>query len=258
MRTLKLTIAYDGTAYAGWQRQARVRGAVPTIQGTLERVLSRLLQERVRVTGSGRTDSGVHALGQVAHIRIANPMPLDVLQRALNQLVPSDIVVTAMERARAGFHARFSALRKRYRYRLALAPHRWPFTRHYVYHVRSPLRVAAMQRAARALKGAHDFRPFEAAGGREHATVRRVTDVRWRRSNGELWFDIEADGFLYKMVRRIVGTLLDIGRGAKPHTAIRDILRGGADRLVGPTAPAHGLTLVSVTYILPPPHKAGG
>lgn len=253
MRTLKFTIAYDGTRYAGWQRQTNQKQ--PTIQETLEKILSRLLQERVRVIGSGRTDSGVHAVGQVAHIRIAKRMPLATLQRAANQLLPRDIVITRLARVRAAFHARFSARRKRYRYRLAVTPHPSPFARHYVYHVRRPLRVAAMRRAAQALTGTHDFRPFQSAGGRAD-TVRCVTEARWLRRDGELWFDIEANGFLYKMVRRIVGTLLEVGRGAQPPTVIRDILRTGNDRLVGPTAPAHGLTLVSVTYILPPLHTA--
>ena len=260
MRTLKLTIAYDGTRYAGWQRQAVTRSAfgvrrseakVPTVQGTLERVLSRVLDERVHVVGSGRTDSGVHALAQVAHVRSANHMPLATLRRALNQLLPPDIVVTGIARAGATFHARFSAKRKRYRYRLALTPAPSPFARHYAYHVRGLLRIAAMRRAARALKGAHDFKPFQVAGRHTTNTTRCVTDLRWVRRDGELWFEIEANGFLYKMIRRIMGTLLDVGRGSKPPTVIKNILRHGNPCLVGPTAPAHGLTLVSVTYILP-------
>ena len=250
-RTLKLTIAYDGTHYAGWQRQDVPRAAgprPPTIQAALERVLRRILQERVTVVGSGRTDSGVHALAQVAHVRASTSLPPATVQRALNSLLPPDIAVTQVQRAPKTFHARFSAKRKRYRYRLVVGPCPSPFNRHYAYHVRAPLNVAAMRQAARWLKGRHDFRPFQAAGTRVTATVRHVTDARWLARDGEWWFEIEADGFLYKMVRRIAGTLVDIGRGKHAPALIRHMLQTGDTRRVGPTLPPHGLVLVSVTY----------
>ena len=252
-----MTVAYDGTQYAGWQRQTkysaewkvqRQRRKPSTIQETLERVLSHVLQEQVRVVGSGRTDSGVHALGQVAHVRTRSRLRPAVVQRAANALLPPDIVVKRCARAATTFHARYAAQRKRYRYRLGIGQYPSPFERRHVYHVRAPLDVAAMRRAARTLKGAHDFAPFQAAGGRVDGAKRRVTQVRLARHGEELWFEIAANGFLYKMARRIVGTLLAVGRGQRPASVIRDILETGNASLVGPTAPAHGLALVSVTY----------
>lgn len=249
MRTLKLTIAYDGTCYAGWQRQDHVRGKrPPTIQATLEHALSRVLGERVSVVGSGRTDTGVHALGQVAHVRTRSRLAPAVVQRATNAFLPPDIVVTDVQRVAKAFHARFGVRRKCYRYRLHVGPWRWPLTRLYAHHVTDPLNVPAMRRAACALLGTHEFRPFQAAGGRVSDTVRCVTAARWRRHGEEWWFEIAANGFLYKMVRRIVGTLVDVGRGRRPPSVIREILDTGNAALVGSTAPAHGLTLVSVSY----------
>src|SRR3989338_5280241 len=183
-RMFKLTIAYDGTSYAGWQRQAktsaelRVQSSeekVLTVQGTLERVLSRVLDERVQVIGSGRTDSGAHALGQVAHVRTRSRLAPAVVQRAVNACLPPDIAVTQLTRAARTFHARYAARRKRYRYRLGIGHYPSPFERYYVHHVRAPLNVAAMRRAARTLTGTHDFAPFQAAGGRVAHTRRRVT-----------------------------------------------------------------------------------
>ena len=163
MRTLKLTVAYDGTRYAGWQSQVRrnqkpVTGnqRKPTIQGTLEQVLGKILQERVTVVGSGRTDAGVHALAQIAHVKTRSAIPCARLQRSLNQLLPPDIAVARLEEADEAFHARFDARRKRYRYRLftgAVVP---PFIRPYVHHVRAPLRVSAMRRELAALRGRRD------------------------------------------------------------------------------------------------------
>jgi len=243
-RVLKLTLAYDGTHYAGWQRQ---RGQ-PTIQAALEQVLRRVCNERVRVVGSGRTDRGVHALGQVAHVHTRSRLPLTRLQRALNSLLPPDIVVTSINTVSATFHARFSAKRKRYRYRMAIGPWVSPFVRRYVYWMRQPLQLVTMQHAARALLGTHDFAPFQAMGRPTRETVRRITQASITRHGEELWVEIEATGFLYKMVRRIVGTLIHIGQGQRPPTLIREILKSSNSASVGPTAPAQGLTLVSVSY----------
>jgi tRNA pseudouridine38-40 synthase len=232
----------------------------------------------VRVIGSGRTDAGVHALAQVAHASIRSRIPLGHLQRGLNALLRPHIVVTGIEEARAGFHARYDARRKRYRYRIINAPTVLPFERRYVHHVTTPLNAAVMKREAQALRGRHDFAPFakqgppsrtallpvrfgEASAKLAHDsarakqgspvkdTRRTVTEVRLiRRAGGLLEFEIEADGFLYGMVRRIVGTLLDIGRDVRSPGTIADILRTKCARLVGPTAPARGLCLVRVQY----------
>ncbi len=249
MRTLKLTVAYDGTHYAGWQVQDTSRQK-PTIQGAIEQALRQILQERVRVVGSGRTDAGVHALAQVAHVKTRSTMPCARLQRSLNELLPPDIAVTRLEDVAPAFHARFDAYRKRYRYRVFTGPVVPPFTRLYVHHVRSSLRVSAMRRELSALRGRHDFLAFarlprQAAG---RTTIRAITDARLTKRGSELHLELEGNGFLHTMVRSIAGTLIDVGRGRLPEGTVRRMLRMGDRRLAGTTAPPQGLVLVSVTY----------
>ena len=244
VRTLKLTIAYDGTRYAGWQVQENK----PTIQATLEQVLKRILRERVKVVGSGRTDAGVHALAQVAHVRISSTLPRDRLLRSLNQVLPLDIAVTQIEEAPASFHARFRTRSKQYRYRIFTGEVVTPFLRPYVHHVRIPLNVSLMRREAMRLQGRHDFRGFASAGATTRTTIRTISVVRLVRRGPELHLELEGDGFLQTMVRSIAGTLLDIGRGRLASGTVQRILRTGDRRLAGTTAPAQGLILVSVTY----------
>ena len=194
-RVLKLTIAYDGTRYAGWQRQNHRHGTHPSIQAELERALSRVLHERVRVTGSGRTDSGVHALAQVAHMRTRSRLPSSLMVRAINSQLPNDIVVSRVSVARGTFHAQRDATRKAYRYRIRTGAAS-PFDREYVYHVHGALNVAAMRRAARALTGTHDFAPFQAAGSPRQSTVRRLTGARVQQHNGYVDIELAGKGFL--------------------------------------------------------------
>jgi len=267
MRTLKLTIAYDGTRYAGWQSQtgtrqtparrwrtpgraahSRLRKQKPTIQETLETALQTVLRQPVKVVGSGRTDAGVHAEGQVAHIRIHSPMPAGRLLRAANALLPSDIAVTGVEDAAPAFHARFQARRKRYRYRLYTGDVAPPFIRPYVHELRAPLSFARMRREAAALTGRHDFRAFARVPERQGGTTRTLYDVRIRRWGPEIACEFEGNGFLYTMVRSMVGTLVDVGRGRLPTGTVRRMLRSRRRELAGTTAPAKGLTLVSVAY----------
>ncbi|HAM41853.1 MAG: tRNA pseudouridine(38-40) synthase TruA [Omnitrophica WOR_2 bacterium RIFCSPLOWO2_02_FULL_63_16] len=259
MRTLKLTIAYDGTRYAGWQVQRHKRPAPstqhtahstqkPTIQGTLEETLGRILQEQVRVVGSGRTDAGVHAHAQVAHLKTRSAIASEKLERAVNGLLPPDITVSRIDEAPESFHAQRQAVSKRYRYTLVIGPAVLPFERSYVHHVRSPLRVARMRRAAQRLRGSHDFRAFCASGSSAKTTRRRLSDVQVTQKPGHLAIELEGNGFLYKMVRGVVGTLLEIGRGRLPEGIIERILRTKDRRLVGPTAPARGLMLLNVSY----------
>jgi tRNA pseudouridine38-40 synthase len=222
--------------------------AKPTIQGTLERVLSQILQEPVRVLGSGRTDAGVHALAQVAHLRTRSQLPRERLLRSVNALLPPDIAVMRIEAAPEGFHAQFQARSKRYRYRIFTGPVVPPFIRPYVHHVRVPLNVGLMRREAAALAGRHDVRAFARAGSGRSETVRTIRECRVVRRNQELHVEVEADGFLRTMVRSLVGTLLDIGRGRLPPGRIRALLRRGSRELAGTTAPARGLALVSVSY----------
>ncbi len=258
MRVLKLTIAYDGTRYAGWQvQQAGTQQTAhsrqkPTIQGTLERVLEQIVREPVRVIGSGRTDAGVHALAQVAHLRTRAALPRERLLRSLNALLPSDIAVLTVQDTYPAFHARFDAASKRYRYRIFIGPVVPPFIRPFVRHMRTPLNLALMRREAAGLRGRHDVKAFARASRPMRSTVRQMTDLRIRRQGDEIQIEIEGTGFLHTMVRSIVGTLIDIGRGRLPTGTIRRMLRTKDRRLAGTTAPACGLTLVSVAY---PSHR---
>lgn len=248
MRTLKLILAYDGTNYAGWQMQRR--HDTPTIQGTLQRALYQILHEPVAVVGSGRTDAGVHATAQTAHVKIRSAISCRRLHRALNGVLPPDIVVTDVAEAPAQFHARFDAKMKRYRYRIVHGAFVSPFERRYVHQVRAPLNVALMRREAAALLGRHDMRAFQKAGRPMRRTRRTISDLRIRRRKTDLSIEIEANGFLHTMVRSIVGTLIDVGRGHRPPGTIATLLRTKNRRLVGPTAPAKGLCLLQVRYSL--------
>lgn len=262
MRILKLTIAYDGTRYAGWQTQnpgrqkpeGRKQKAVgkrqQTIQETLEAVLRRILQEPVRVIGSGRTDAGVHALAQVAHIKVRSSIPRERLLRSLNQLLPLDIAVTRIEEVRPAFHARFGAITKRYQYRIFLGEVVPPFIRPYVHQVRTPLNVQRMRLEASALKGRHDFKAFARTDSvrQQRSSRRAMTAVSLTRRGEELRLEVEGNGFLHTMVRSIAGTLIDVGRGHVPAGTVRRMLTSRKRQLAGTTAPAKGLTLVSVEY----------
>ncbi|MBI4341731.1 MAG: tRNA pseudouridine(38-40) synthase TruA [Candidatus Omnitrophica bacterium] len=260
MRTLKLTIAYDGTRYGGWQVQHGHQASKPTIQGTLETILRRILRERVVVVGSGRTDAGVHAMAQVAHIRTRSRSSCAQLLHSLNQLLPADIAVLSLEEVDAHFHAQYRAIRKRYRYRIFTGTVASPFIRPYVHQVRAPLQVARMRREAAALRGRHDFRAFTRGGGagphtnhvgvgvNRRTTTRTIGGISLTRRNQEVQLDVEGNGFLHTMVRTIAGTLIDVGRGRLPAGTIRRMLTTGDRRLTGTVAPARGLTLISVEY----------
>jgi len=245
LRTLKLTIAYDGTNYIGWQIQHSPR---PTIQGTLRAALRQVLQERVTVWGSGRTDTGVHALAQVAHTKTRSTIACHRLRYILGHILPPDIAVLRLEEAAPGFHAQFSVLRKRYRYTIVNGPVVSPFERRYVHQVRAPLDVRLMRRELAVLRGRHDVRAFQRTGRPVRDHRRTITQIRLTQRGDHLFLDIEADGFLYAMVRRIVGTLIDIGRGHRPPGTMAAILKSRSARLAGPTAPPHGLCLLSVHY----------
>ncbi len=247
-RTLKLTLSYDGTAYCGWQVQPNG----PTIQQAMERAFATIFGARISITASGRTDAGVHARGQVASCELPTEMSLERICRALNGNLPADIRVLSVEEAPAGFHAIRDAIRKRYRYCLDDAPIHDVFRRNFVWHVRAGrLDVVAMQQAARALIGTHDFRSFQAAGSDRKTTVRTIfaLDVqRCEATSGEIVIEIEADGFLYNMVRNIVGSLVEIGLGNQSVHWLEDVLAARDRTQAGRTAPPEGLLLLHVTY----------
>ena len=248
MRHLKLTLAYDGTNYAGWQVQPNG----PTIQAAMEKAWADVTSESLRITASGRTDSGVHALGQICSVGTESTIANDALVRALNTFLPDDICVLDIEDAPENFHAIYDATHKHYQYRIQLGPLADVFQRHFCWHLRRLDNIQAMQVAAGYLVGQHDFAAFQAAGSDRLTTVRTVTRLELQLT-GEapyrfLTIDICADGFLYNMVRNIVGTLVEIGFGRRPPEWINDVLASGDRRLAGQTAPPQGLFLVDVTY----------
>lgn len=244
MRNVRVLVAYDGSCYHGWQRQS----GFPSVQEELEGALATLVGEPVSVHGSGRTDTGVHALGQVASFHLETRLDDTTLRNALNAHLPSDVVVRAAETCPDDFHARFSARGKRYAYAVTTAPVRSPFARRRAHSVRGPLDTGAMQRAAAQLLGRHDFRAFAGAGSPRRTTVRSLQHARWIVRRERLVLVVQGDGFLYNMVRNLAGTLLEVGRGKLAPEEVGAILAGRDRRRAGPTAPAHGLYLLRVLY----------
>lgn len=233
-------MAYDGTAYAGFQIQPNA----PTVQGELERVLAVICGEPVRITGAGRTDAGVHASGQVIDLRTTSGLATEELERGVNALLPEDIAISSLEPAEDSFHARFSATGRTYEYRIRNAAVRDPlWTRRELWHP-AELDVAAMRAAAAHLIGRHDFAAF-AAGESGERTVKRA---EWISEGSVLRFEIESDAFLRGMVRGIVGTLLWVGRGKLTVERFAEVLAARDRALAGPSAPAKGLCLVAVRY----------
>lgn len=273
LQTWKLTVAYDGTGFSGWQ----VQPGEKTVQGELQGALGRVTGERPLPQGSGRTDAGVHALGQVASFELAAAIPAENLQRALNRTLPAAIRVLEAKRVRSGFHARHSAVTKSYEYRVCQDPICPPFLVRYVHACTWPMNLEALQEAAQRLLGEHDFLSFaatdpdlatrkgggteqadgEEAGGEEETwprkgTVRRVFSSEWSREESRsgrlLIYRIRGNGFLHHMVRNLVGTMLDVGRGRTASSEIPVALAARARAAAGPTAPAQGLFLKCVEY----------
>jgi tRNA pseudouridine38-40 synthase len=244
-RNIRLLLEYDGTRYHGWQRQA---DAV-TIQQTLEEALARLTGEKVALIGSGRTDAGVHALKQVANFRLKSTIPLKAFHDGLNSMLPKDIAVLEAAEASPEFHARKSALHKTYEYRILNRRNRSPLHRHYAWWIAPRLDLEALAAAAAFLPGEHDFSAFRARGSDNINPVRQILTATWRDEPGAwLSFTITATGFLRGMVRSLVGTMAEAGRGKVPATLLAELLTSGARHLAGPTAPPQGLYLVEVFY----------
>ena len=254
---LRFDVAYDGTDFNGWQ----VQPGLPTIQGTLEEVIGSIQGTSVHVAGSGRTDAGVHALAQVAAVSITNPIPPDNFRRAVNRLLPRSIRILNVQRVAAEFHPRFDALRKTYEYRIFRDEVCPPFARNYVYHHPYPLHEASMLQMATLLEGEHDFSAFAATDERDKlgaSKVRRVYHSGFQRSGDHLIYTVTGSGFLKHMVRNVVGTLIQAGRGILDRDALLACLQPGCTRPAGPTVPASGLFLVSVEYPEPPPSLSDG
>ncbi|GAB4485137.1 MAG: tRNA pseudouridine(38-40) synthase TruA [Thermodesulfovibrionales bacterium] len=255
MRRIRLHLQYDGTGYQGWQSQRSGR----TIQDTIESRLSRIVGSHLRITGAGRTDAGVHALGQVAAFSTESALPAETFRRALNATLPADIRVLAAEDADPGFHPRYDAVLKRYSYLLCMNSLPSAFMHRYLWELRQGLDVAAMQAAAALLTGTHDFSAFRGSGCSAKSPVRTVSSLiivrleampflGWALPGDFLKIQIEGDAFLRHMVRNIVGTLVETGLGKLPPEAAGEILRSLDRNQAGPTAPAHGLFLEKIFY----------
>lgn len=244
-RNFKLVIEYDGANYHGWQRQA----GVLTIQEALELRLEVMLGRAVHVRGSGRTDAGVHARGQVVNFYARTRLQPDQILRGLNSLLPPDIVVLQAEEVPDSFHARYSAVSKAYEYRILNRPTASALERNRAWHIRQPLDVKAMEAALEGLLGCHDFRSFMAAGSSVRSTERCIYRAELEHPEPEnLVFRFVANGFLRHMVRNLVGTLVEVGRGKLTPVGLLDILASRDRRRAGMTAPAHGLYLDTVSY----------
>lgn len=246
MPNIRLTLEYDGAAYHGWQRQP----SVPTIQGTIEAAVRAVSREKVNVTGAGRTDAGVHALGQVANFKTRSRLAADVWVRALNRYLPDDIAILRAERVPAGFHSRYDALEKTYEYHILNRRVRTAMGRQYLEIVHPPLDLARMRRGARPLIGRHDFTAYRAGGlqPEEKSSICTLREIRIVKRGDEVRILLRADRFLYQMVRTIVGTLVEVGLERRPAADMQRILASKNRGLAGQTAPANGLFLVKVVY----------
>lgn len=244
-RHFKLIVEYEGTRFAGFQWQKDQR----TVQGELERTIAQVMQEPIRILAAGRTDAGVHAVGQVVKFHTCNRIPVDRVPYALNAELPPDLRIRRAEKTTAVFHPRYDARSRFYRYLIDNRQFRSALMRRISHHVPKRLDVKAMQRAAEPLMGTHDFVAFEATGSNESgSTIREVKNLRVRREGGWVVIVIEANAFLYRMVRNIVGTLIPVGLGQTMPESVENVLRSRNRKLAGPTAPPQGLCLVRVRY----------
>lgn len=243
MRNLKITLQYNGENYCGWQKQPNS----PGIQGTVENAIYEITKERVKVTASGRTDAGVHALGQVANFKTETNIPTSKIPDALNAKLPKDISIIACEEVDMEFHARYNACGKTYRYLIYNKPYRSPLCKDLAYHVRYDLDWDKIRLEAKYLIGTHDFVGFMSSGSSVKDTVRTIYDIQIKEHEGITSIEISGNGFLYNMVRIIVGTLVDIGRGRIKYS-MEEIINSKSRSMCGHTAPAHGLFLKKVNY----------
>jgi tRNA pseudouridine38-40 synthase len=245
MPTFKLTIAYDGTNFSGWQFQPSRR----TVQGVIQDAWEKITREALQVTATSRTDASVHAQGQVVGVDSNTHLVPEQLYNALNATLPEDVILVSIEEVAAGFHATHDAKRKRYRYQIHNERTRALFDRNFVWYVPQPLDIDRMQRAAQSLVGTHDFASFQAAGSERESTVRTITEIEIRREQvpeSRVLVDVEGDGFLYNMVRIIVGSLVDVGVGRREEQWLADALAARDRRAAGQTAPPQGLCLLKV------------
>ncbi|HIX68759.1 MAG TPA: tRNA pseudouridine(38-40) synthase TruA [Candidatus Anaerostipes excrementavium] len=246
-RNIRLLIEYDGANYRGWQKQGKSSGA-DTIQGRLEQVLSKMTGEEIQLIGSGRTDAGVHALGQVANFHTDCSHSCDEMKQYLIAHLPSDIGVLKVSEAGERFHSRLNAAEKTYRYRIAVPGTSHAFERTYLWYFPEPLNLPKMRQAASYLIGTHDFKGFSSIKKTKKSTIREIHAIDIKQKNGEIQITFTGNGFLHNMVRIITGTLAEIGCGKKKPEDIFTVLRSKNRQDAGMTAPPQGLFLVSVRY----------
>lgn len=243
MRNIKIEIQYNGKNYCGWQQQPDSLG----IQGTIEKAIYEITKEKVKITGSGRTDAGVHALGQVANFHLESNIPDFRIANALNAKLPKDISVINSCQVDDEFHSRYSAKKKTYRYLIHNSPYRSPIFKDISYHVKYDLDFEKMCKEANSLLGKHDFKGFMSSGSSVKDTVREIYSISLKKEESLIVVEIEGNGFLYNMVRIIIGTLVDIGRN-RIKDSMKDIIDSKTRKCCGHTAPAHGLFLKKVDY----------
>jgi tRNA pseudouridine38-40 synthase len=247
MRNIKLILEYNGSMFFGFQKQP----GQPTIQEVLEKALSGFFDRNMKIAAaSGRTDTGVHAEGQVVNFKTSSAHELKQIQKGLNALLPSPVVIKDIEEVGTGFHARYSVRSKTYEYRIWNHPCRSPLVAGRAFHVPYPLDLAGMRRAAKSLMGKHDFRSFTSVSSMKKGSscVRTIKRFQIKRQGHLILMHVEADGFLYHMIRNMAGTLLEVGRGKRKVEDIKAILKARDRRFAGMTAPSEGLTLIRVTY----------
>jgi tRNA pseudouridine38-40 synthase len=244
MRNFKFTLAYDGTDFHGWQRQVGLR----TVQQTLEEAIEEIVGSACTTTASGRTDAGVHALGQVVQFFASTRLEPSILMRGVNAKLSADVRVIEASEVSQAFHATFDTKSKRYRYQIDNGAVADPFLRRVAWHVPRVLDETAMHRAGQVLVGRHDFRSFETDWPNRMSSVRTIVDLSVARSSSRVLIEVEADGFLYNMVRCIAGTLARVGTGARSEEFVGQALAAHDRTKAGPNAPPQGLFLVSVRY----------
>lgn len=243
MNNIKLVIEYDGTNYDGWQQQKSGK----TIHQTLNKAIVKVVNEEITLLGAGRTDAGTHAIGQVANFETQSNIPLFNLAQAINYYLPKDIVVKSAKKVPEKFHSRYSAKSKVYRYTILNSNTRSAIGRNYCHYYATDLDIEKMQKASKALIGKHDFSTFKSKS-EVISSVRTIKKLEIKKKGEYLFFTIEADGFLYKMVRAIVGTLLEVGRGKMTIGKFKETVKSGIRSKAGNTVPAHGLCLLRVKY----------
>ncbi|KUP04820.1 tRNA pseudouridine synthase A [Bacillus coahuilensis p1.1.43] len=244
MRRIKCTVQYDGTWYAGYQVQPNSK----TIQGEIEKVLEKIHGKPIRISASGRTDAGVHAIGQVFHFDTDTKFPVEKWLPIFNSQLPNDIVVNHVEEVAGSFHSRFGSIEKEYQYKVYRGPHKSPFLIHHAYHVPHSLSVQKMEEASRYLLGTHDFTSFCSAKTEVEDKVRTIFTISMEEEENMLTFSLVGNGFLYNMVRIIIGVLIEVGQGKRAPIEVKEILEAKDRRAGGKTAPAQGLYLYRVKY----------